>query len=63
MMELNKKQQLATTLIIIGCIASFNSSTAKVSGPATSAFKIITGLGGAGCCLAGIVLQMQSKKQ
>lgn len=63
MKEIDKKQQRATMLIIAGCILSFHSSTAKAQGPATSALKIFAGLGGAGCCIAGMVLQLQPPKK
>jgi hypothetical protein len=62
MMKSTKKKQLATSLLLFGCMMSFFSFTTKAQGSATSTLKIIMGLGGAGCCIAGLVLQIQGNK-
>jgi hypothetical protein len=62
MMKFKTKQQQATSLIFIGCMLAFNSAIMKAQGPATGSLKLMTALGGIGCGIAGLVLQMQVKK-
>jgi hypothetical protein len=61
-MQFKTKQQQASSLLFISCMLAFNSAMMTAKGPLTSGLKIVTALGGVGCCIAGIVIQTQAKK-